>query len=571
MRALKSFCFLAAFALFATAAQPASADVLPLTDRQMVHESAHIVVAVVEGSKARWNPQHTLIFTDYALRIEDRLKGNAPEKITVSLPGGSLDGETHMTSLDTPLERGTRYLLFLGDLEHPTLEPITGAWQGIFKESVSADGKRYVIPGDSSSPFSANGRPVELKDFVAAIRSLVARVEAAPEPSDTPAKAAKGVALPAKAYDPRATSPKGSSIGSPAVEPANTPPPPWTNREEAGQVLKTGDGSGVRSTWDNYVYQNRPPAPIVFNNFQRSFPYAPHDQYMMSYWNVYASGLFKVYVNPTGTWAFGNGVFDLAGFPSDAQMVQQFGAAWGNGVLGVTYFRVQNGAVVEADVALNPAYPWTLDDAFATTPGPVQSFHHTLLHELGHTWGLRHPWETQDVWWDSVMNYAPQEYRLARLLADDTTAARTAYPGITIRDGALSAYSTADQPGNNNPVYTPIFITPSTVRAGGRIAVINPIVLENTGTVALANPVVEVYLVPRRLTFTGSKFLTTLRYRFTATPYSANRLGVGTLTVPRSVPAGVYYLAFFLRDAKDGYQSNNGAWSNSYVTLQVTR
>ena len=47
-----------------------------------------------------------------------------------------------------------------------------------------------------------------------------------------------------------------------------------------------------------------------------------------------------------------------------------------------------------------------------------------MLHEVGHGWGLDHPWETQVVSWDSVMNYSPAGYRLPRLYADDTAAVR---------------------------------------------------------------------------------------------------------------------------------------------------
>ena len=48
-------------------------------------------------------------------------------------------------------------------------------------------------------------------------------------------------------------------------------------------------------------------------------------------------------------------------------------------------------------------------------------------------------------------------------------------------------------------------------------------------------------------------------------------MDVGDLTVPASVRAGIYYLAFFLRDPEDACQANNGAWSNEEVTLKVTR
>ena len=554
MRRANNFYLLAAYALLsAICGRPVLAHTAILSDRQMVHESRHIVVAVVEGAQARWNPQHTLIFTDYILRIEDRLKGNAPARITLSLPGGTLDGETHTTSLDVQLVPGSRYLLFLGDLGQPTLEPVTGAQRGIFRE---AAGSTALL---------------EFGDFVAAVRGLAARVAEHPEPGDRILKASGGArpSLPAKDYDPATIPEKNRSLADPASEPAEVPPPPWTSRFETGGAPR--DGASLRSIRDLYVYQYEPPASIAFDNFPKTSPYSPHDQYQMAYWNVYAKNLFRVVATPSSTWAFGNGVFDLAGFPANNQMIRQFGSGWGSTTLGITWTRIVDGKIVEADIALNPAFSWTLDERVSTRTNQPASFQHTLLHELGHAWGLQHPWETQDVWWDSVMNYAPQQYRLARLLTDDAIAARRAYPGLAVRDGALSAYSTQDALNSNHPTYVRIFPSRSVVQAGESFSVTNSLKVDNTGSVRLANPVIEVYLVPQRFSFSGSIFLKSIRYAATVNPSTTTRLGINTLTVPRSARAGTYYLAFFLRDPTDARQGNNSAWSNHDVTVVVTR
>jgi hypothetical protein len=567
---------------FGFAPRPVLAHMQPLTDRQLVHGSEHIVVAVVENVRSRWNPQHTLIFTDYELRIEDRLKGRAPERITLSMPGGTLDGETHGTCLSTSLAKSGRYLLFLGDLARPTLSPTTGAQQGVFRELAAKDGRRYVSSGgDSEVPLTMEGSPVEFRNFVEAMRGFVVQVEASPKPGDALPKGRSGTdpELPAKTWDPHARPPKGSWTSAvPLAGRAEEPPLPWTD-----WVDKAGTGMAVEASSfqdethgpegmpEKYLYEGRPPAPIVFDNFPPGFSFAPHDQYQMSSWNVYAKNLFQVYVSPSNTWAFGNGVYDLAGFPGNDQMINQFGDTWGAGVLGVTYFRLQNGTLVEADVALNPAYSWTVDDRTGTRPGFPVSFSHVMLHELGHAWGLKHTFQTHDVWWDSVMNYSTQEYYLAKLSADDATAARTAYPGIAIRDGFISSYTTQDTLFNNNATYVPSYPFPSVVRAGGSFTLVNPIKVENNGTVNLSNLTVEVYLVPQRFSFTGSRLLRSLRYSVTVRPFTTQRLDVGSLTVPRSVPPGTYYLAFFLRDSKDKNQGNNSAWSNYNVTLTVAR
>jgi hypothetical protein len=536
-----------------------------MTDRQMVHESEQIVVAVVENASARWNPQHTLIFTDYTLRIEDRLKGEAPARVTLSVPGGSLDGETQETCISTPLATGSRYLLFLGDLTHPTLAPVTGSGQGAFREIVAADGKRYAGAGGAASPLEAQGRPVEFQDLVAGVRALVEQVRLHPEPSDDPVKGLKGASpLPAKTYDPSGAVEKRLTPATPAQEPATVAPPPWTDRVETGSLAGPVSGIHGDGLTEDYVVQNRPTGPVIFNNFPAGFSFAPYDQYQMAYWNAYAKNLFRVYTNPTGTWAFGNGVFDLAGFPGNDVMLSQFGAGWGATTLGITYSRIQNGVVIEADIALNPAYSWTVDDQTATQPTGAFSFKHVMLHELGHSWGLKHPWETQNVWWDSVMNYSARQFNLARLWADDTTGARNAYPGISIRDGAISAYTTQDSSSSNNADYLPSYPSSAVLTPGGTITIVNPIKLENTGTATLSNPTIEVYLTPQLYSFTGAILLKSLRYKATVKTFQIVRLTVGTLPVPRTLPAGNYYIAYFYRDAKDAYQANNSAWDLFY-------
>src|SRR5688500_6351512 len=111
---------------------PASATVAPLSAPELAAASPHVVVAVVEDAGSRWD--RSLIVTDYSLRIVARLRGGTRERVTVSIPGGTVGGETHETIVSFPLEIGARYLLFLGDLERPTLTPVTGAWQGAFRE-----------------------------------------------------------------------------------------------------------------------------------------------------------------------------------------------------------------------------------------------------------------------------------------------------------------------------------------------------------------------------------------------------------------------------------------------------
>ena len=59
-----------------------SAHVAQLTSRELAAASSNVVVAVVEGREVHWNGKHNLLMTDYTLRVEDRLRGEAPERFT---------------------------------------------------------------------------------------------------------------------------------------------------------------------------------------------------------------------------------------------------------------------------------------------------------------------------------------------------------------------------------------------------------------------------------------------------------------------------------------------------------
>lgn len=497
-----------------------TAHVARMTVPELAAVAPHVVVAVVESRQSRWNAQHTLLVTDYALRIEERLRGEAPDHVSITVPGGSLGNVSDATCVTVNLETGARYLLFLGRLDRPSLTPILGAGQGMFREIAGG----LAAAGESREPLTLDGRPVRFGDLVAGVRPLAAKALAAPR----------------------------SAPPSPAL-PFKT----WKLAPE-----------------EKYVYAELARPPIEVNPLLPGSPFSPWDQREMAYWNLYGGDLFRVSPTPTSDWAFGNGVFDIAGFPPDDQMVANFGLAWGDitGTLGITISHTKDGVLTEADVALNPNYKWTLDDRLGQRHFAPYPFKEVILHELGHVWGLHHPTEgRRPAGQDSVMHYKDKPYYVVELMADDADAVRAAFPpGVDLRDGLISSYVTAwNDLGFAD--YIPARPAPASVRAGRSFHLDGPIKIENPGTVPLENPRVEVYLAPTRLTFKNAKLIKTLQLPDTVAAGGVLSFDVGDLTVPASVRAGTYYLAFFLRDPEDAYQGNNGAWSNDDVTVKVTR
>src|SRR5258706_6758305 len=363
-------------------AHPAAAHLRPLSDRQLAAISTDVVVGVVESSRSRWNAEGLLIVTDYSLRIEDRLRGGAPQLLTLTIPGGTVGGETHGTCVSTPLAEGARYLLFLDHPEGSGVSPVTGGWQGVFREIAGADGKRWVGRGRSQAIVVSlgTGEPVELDDFIRSVRQLVGRAQALSGPAD--------LSLPQA--------------------------PVWPTREP----LATADGevAGQEPGAKAFV-RNAAIPPIAFSTFLPGTPFEGVDQQEMEKWNRYAADLFQDPAPAAVPWSFGNGISEIVGFPSEAELQLVLGRGWGSGrATSLIAWRIQNGHIVEADIAFNPALSWSLDDAETSRQGGPLPFRDALLAELANAWGDQGPFDPFDflnfpvVSRDSVMNFRLQAF-----------------------------------------------------------------------------------------------------------------------------------------------------------------
>ena len=510
-----------AAALLLSLAVPAVAHVTPLTDRQIAAGAAHAVVAVVEGARVRWNEQRTLLFTDYALRVEERLKGDAPERITLSIPGGSLDGRTHGTCVSTHLETGSRYLLFLNGLEQPLLVPVTGGSQGVFRL------------GDRAA------------QTVGSARELLRSVEADPRPEDTAwMEETETPGLPAKVY---------SRAPRRAVAAASGPKLRWFVEHPAA-------------------------APLVFDPLPSDSPFSPSDREMLAYWNLYLKKpLFLVAKDPSPEWGYNNGVSEMAGFPSSQTMEDEFGIGWFGDTYSATLFVWgPDGRMIEADIALNPAHAWIDDATLPDIVDPFQAkkynFKPVVLQHLGYGWGYKgifpdgYPDDPAERIVDSVME-TPIKY--ATLLAVDAAAVRATFGGRKIRDGLVSPYSVEVPEGG---LLAWPFALPDVERApaGSTIRFTAPIKIENPGTVKLSRLSLDVYLLPRHGSLDGAILLKRIAVPGTLKSGETRKVDLGSARLPASTPAGTYWFAYILRDPRDAYQANNRAWAHPEVQLTVT-
>lgn len=503
--------------------------------------SPRIVVADLESARSRWNPQHTLIVTDYTFRRVDVLRGSFDALFVLTQGGGTVGAETHHLSDLPVLRTGMRYLLILNAGDNPVFSSMRYGAAGALEIDRATD---RIRGGERLDEFRERVRQTAVID------------------DDALRPPAHGRQLPASVWRPEEQTAATAPARLPAVaEPAPVPPDSDVN---AG-ALQSGLAEPRSPFVPHYLVQRWPVPPITFNPLPLSWTWSPSDQHQMSHWNQYGD-IFRVLQTPTGTWAWNNNRYDLAGFPDDATMQSQFGAPWGATTLAICYSRwFGDGPIVESDIALNPAFDWTLDDALGTEDASSPwSFRQSLLHELGHSWGLQHPWETQNVFWPSTMNYGPKWARDPALHSDDTAAIRSVYPGLTQHDGSLAMYRTSDNSANNQADYSPSFTTFASYTHGQIIGFTGAVTLQNLGTTNLVNPGVDVYLTGARRGYDSAVFLGRSNYTTTVGPYpdSVALLNLGNYIVGSSVPTGTYFPAIYLAESggSDAHVGNNSAW-----------
>jgi hypothetical protein len=141
----------------------------------LVDRSPTIVEGRVTRSFAAWDPDHKYIWTHYELQVSDRLRGGA-QTVTVSEPGGRLDGINMMSSGAQPYVNGEHVLLFM-------FKTPIGYWRtqggGQGKFTVGVDGR--VASG--ARIMELNGTPagtnlssvdrMELSQFKSLVRRMV--------------------------------------------------------------------------------------------------------------------------------------------------------------------------------------------------------------------------------------------------------------------------------------------------------------------------------------------------------------------------------------------------------------
>jgi len=541
------------------------ADVVKMERIEVIQESELIFSGQILTKNCRWNELGNLIVTDYEVRVDQVFKGvQGGETILLTFAGGELDGETHQVSDVPSFEVDQLVVLMVESIDRPLFSPLTGVYQGKFYlGNVNGPGAPTVFDGSGHPIADSHGASMGWEQFEQMIWDEVAKARKLPPPD----RSVPDYLLPFVLQD-LPEIPYESSIAAGAqgiAEPLRQPDADSPLKFEKKRQFEgpgkdkespEADGSDPGTMW-SYARKAKT-VPIVYNPWPNSFPEwcRFHDQYALSRWNVYCN-IFQV-MTATGNWAWENNRFDMCGFPTNQTMIDQFGAGWGANTLAICWRRWDNSGILEADIAVNPAFSWTTTPFAAYSNTNLHYLPQTMTHEVGHSWGLDHQFNVL-----STMNYLPHRFRSYDLLfMDDILAVRHAFPAQSVNRTDLGVYLF-----NANGFQSAIESTVSqtNVVTGSNVTIGN-IVIENIGTSNSVAPTLDWYLVPTIGSWSGNYYVGSTTH---GSLNSGNWfLTSRTLTIPAGIPNGTYYFAAFVTNANDSVGSNNSSWLSRQIFVQ---
>jgi hypothetical protein len=551
-----------------------------------VRDASAIFTGRVLTADTRWgDTSRRWMETVYTLSVEDAILADDEVRtgatVTLVFWGGTIDGVSQAIS-DMPHPRvGEHLLLMLAPgWRVPGFSPVIGLHQGFFRVTEAEAGRTEVQDvfgrplfaaadgriGRSNELGTAATQPVELAGAVNALRASMARIKSMPASPVPPARVSSR-RLPAK---------RPASAGDRAVE---LQPESDTFGIEGWALPRVdgigspGAGPGMHRAADAMPFscpiQNglsiRVNPQIVVNRFPNEWTWPDRDQ--MRKWNFYAD-VFRWAANPTPTYAWGDGIFDLDGWVANADLQEVYGRAWGASEAGLTFTRYSGGIIQEADIALNDAFEWTdWDEAVFEGTTYAVAFNQTMVHELGHMVGLDH--DPNEL---SVMNYSPSGLRAYSFpYFSDAARMRQKYPAPSPSrtDLAVHFFNRGTQFGCFNAWAE---ATHSMSATPGQTFTFNGFTIANPGT-ATPEPYLEWYLTDQRH-FDNLSFYLRLTDHPPVSPGTRSEPLTANLVLPEDAPGGEWFLAAFIRYDEGYFQgyfpwSNNFAWTRYRISLST--
>jgi hypothetical protein len=135
------------------------AAMIKLSVNQLAAEADTIVLATVTNQVSAWNAEHTAIYTDVTIEIDEAIKGSPGEAVTFRIAGGIV-GEIGMrTSNDPVFSDGEQVIVFLGTEIDPVR--VVGLFQG-----------KYTV---TNGTVTKDGQTIAVADFMQAIQQAASK------------------------------------------------------------------------------------------------------------------------------------------------------------------------------------------------------------------------------------------------------------------------------------------------------------------------------------------------------------------------------------------------------------
>ena len=133
----------------------AAAAMIKLSLEQLITRADMIVQGIVVYQESAWNEQHTAIYTDVTVGVEEAIKGLPGLEVTFQVAGGVVGDIGMRTSNDPGFHDGEQVLVFLDT--KGAVASVVGLRQG-----------KYTVTGGT---ITRNGQTMAVDDFVSAIRA----------------------------------------------------------------------------------------------------------------------------------------------------------------------------------------------------------------------------------------------------------------------------------------------------------------------------------------------------------------------------------------------------------------
>jgi len=165
--------------LWVAAGAALASTVIPLNLTTLARKADVIGVGRCLESKVVWSADHTRIYTDWTVAVEQAVKGAPGAKLVVRQLGGELDGRGMIAAGVPRLVQGQEVVLFLGASQEQGVRRVLGLSQGLFP--VAADpqtGQKLVNENPAwagATAGASGGQPVQvpLDQFLAQVRKAL--------------------------------------------------------------------------------------------------------------------------------------------------------------------------------------------------------------------------------------------------------------------------------------------------------------------------------------------------------------------------------------------------------------